>query len=184
MLLWAHCCMRGNSEEHPHTMMMPRAPTPSGTQPKPKPHPESSSCPRQPQGLLGLHWTFPLGCSGALHPVKMLHERHGDSRPCPDPAPSCPSTSSLARRASSARCLMASRSSRQLRSLPGTLSSTAPHLDTRALTCSRCERGQHQEAPAVADGCRVCWQRQHLPKPRGKGGITSWVRAACSSCKL
>ena len=106
---------------------------------------------------------------------RMPHQRHGDSRACPDPLTCCPPTSSLARRASSARCLMASRSSRQLRSLPGTLSSTARQRDTRALACSCCKRRWRREAPGIADGCCVCRQHHHLPKPGGKGG-PAWLR--------
>lgn len=80
-------------------LLQPRAPAPSGTQPEPKSHPESSSRSGQPQALLAFqgHIGLSPGMPGRPSPprdgqrCRTTHQRHGDSRPCPDPPTGCPS---------------------------------------------------------------------------------------------
>lgn len=172
MMLQAWCHKRGNPRSHPHTLLLP---LPAGHSPSQNPIPRAPAAPgshKHFQDHIGLFpWDareifMPWRWADAGCPTKGM----GTAEPAPAAPTGCPPTSSLARMASSARCLMASRSSRQLRSLLGTLSSTARHRDTRVLTASRCKGRQCREAPGIADSCRVCQQCQHRLKTAGEEG--------------
>lgn len=118
--------------------------------------------------VLGADLGSGVGAESLQEAVTLPRDRHGSGHHCsprtdglgtpkstgwdtgaaeaaPEHPTGCPLTSALARRASSARCCASSRSCRQLRSLPGTLCSTATQRDTRAFTCSFCKRKQPRE---------------------------------------